>query len=177
MPRVLADGQTKLSILTEKPANVGAPTAAELNAGHDMSCAILTSDFEFTAAASDMRDNKTLCQRGNAQRPGARNHNAAATIYREYLEGGGPDEEDADKGFQAVKAQGTQVWAYGRLTDKRSSEEWAAGDEIYMGGEFLTDTPTRGALDDDISFRVQFLPQDVYDFIEVASDGSGGGEA
>ena len=173
MPRVLADGKVKVTYLTDAPENAAAPTAEELNAGHEMSCAILTSDFEFTGAASETLSNKTLCQKGNAQRPGAKNHTAAHTIYREYLEGGGPDEEDADQGFQAVKQQGTTIWIYARLTDKDSTEDWEAGDEIYTGGEFVADTPAMGALDDDISFRVPFLPQRVYDFIEVGSGTAG----
>lgn len=172
MPRVLADGKMKVTYLTEEPADAAAPTASELSAGHDMSCAILTSDFEFTGAASDTLSNKTLCQKGNAQRPGAKNHNAAHTIYREYLDDGGADASDADIGFQAVKVQGTRVWIYARLSDKDSTEDWEAADEIYMGGEFVSDTPSLGALDDDISFRVTFLPQRVHDFIEVGTDGA-----
>lgn len=174
MPRVLTDGTIKLAVLDEKPANVGAPTASELAAGHDLSCAVQTSDFEFTAAASTMLTNKTLCQKGNAQRPGPKNHNAAITIYREYLDSGAPDAEDADKGFQVLKIQGTQVWVYARKGPKDSTEPWEAGDEIYMGGEFLTDTPTQGSVDDEIAVRVVLAPQDVHDYIAVAT-GSGGG--
>lgn len=175
MPRVLADGKTKLAFLTERPANPAAPTASELEAGIDMSCAILSSDFEFTAAASDTRDSKTLCQTGNAQRPGLSNHTANLTIYRFWKEEGGSDAEGEDAGFEAVKVKSTPIWAYARKTEKFSDEPWEAGDEIYMGGEFLSDTPAQGALDDDINVRTPLLPQRVYDYIAVGSGGSSGG--
>lgn len=175
MVRVLTDGMIKLTVLDEKPANVGAPTASELNAGYDLSCAVQTSDFEFTATASEMLTNKTLCQRGNAQRPGRKNHNAAITVYRDYLDDGEADSEEADKGFQIMKVQGTQVWVYGRKINKLARDDWASGEEIFMGGEFLTDVPAQGAVDDEISVRITLLPQDVYDYITVASGGSGGG--
>ena len=51
--KVLADGKTKFTVLTTKPANPAAPTAAELNAGIHLSDHVLTSDFTFGATDSD----------------------------------------------------------------------------------------------------------------------------
>ena len=42
MPRSLADGHIKFTILLTKPANPAQPTAAELAAGIDASCNILS---------------------------------------------------------------------------------------------------------------------------------------
>ena len=51
--RVLADEHIKFTILTAKPANPAAPTAAELNAGIDASCLVLADNFQWSAADSD----------------------------------------------------------------------------------------------------------------------------
>ena len=64
MPRVLADGKTKFTILTTAPANPAAPTAAELNAGIDLSCKVLSEGFEFGPTDSETVDEAALCDEG-----------------------------------------------------------------------------------------------------------------
>ena len=58
--KVLADGKTKFTVLTTKPANPAAPTAAELNAGIQLADHVLTSDFSFGAVDSDKVAEKAL---------------------------------------------------------------------------------------------------------------------
>lgn len=175
MPRVLANGKTKLTFLTTAPADPKAPTATELNDGIDMSCAVLTGDFEFGAAESAVLESKGLCAKNNEQRRGTGNHTAAMSIWRYWAEEGGPDETGEDEGFQAIKAGGTYIWIYARRTDKDSDEEWAEGDEIFLGGLWQSDTPQQGVIDnEEINVRVIFRPQGVHDYISVAA-GSGTG--
>ena len=42
--------------------------------------------------------------------------------------------------FQATKTKGARLWAYIRETSKKSTDPWAAGDEVN-GFEFITDNP------------------------------------
>jgi hypothetical protein len=53
--------------------------------------------------------------------------------------------------------------------DKDATAVWAATDEIYLGAEFITDTPQRTDGTGFIKFRVPVEIQRGYPFIEVAA--------
>ncbi|WP_435744901.1 hypothetical protein [Nocardioides sp. SYSU DS0663] len=159
MPKSLADGHLKFTILVAKPADPANPTAAELNAGIDASCAILASDFTFSAGDSDKVNEKALCTTNNANAIGADNFTAGATFFRYFTDATGAVDPAEDEAFQAVKEKGTTVWGYLREDGKLSTADWAAADEfLYM--ELLTDRPQRpqnaGGY---IKRRVPFEPQ------------------
>lgn len=138
MPRVLADGKTKFTILTTAPADPAAPTATELNAGIDLSCKVLSEGFEFGPTDSETVDEAALCDEGAAVSFGRSNYSAAFTLWRYFLEAGGAD-PDEDAGFAAVKAKGATLYGYTRRTDKKATEDWASVDEIRFGAEFTVD--------------------------------------
>lgn len=166
MPRVLADGKVKFTILTTAPVDPEAPTAAELNAGIDLSCKVLASDFEFGPTDSETIDEGALCDEGAAVAYGRSNYGAGFTLWRYYLEAGGIDTTE-DAGFEAVKSKGATLWGYKRMTDKKATEDWADGDEIAFGAEFTNDNPqaqTGGWQ----KYRVPGQVQKGYPFIEVA---------
>ncbi len=156
--RVAADGKKKFTLLLTAPA-AAKPTAAELNAGKDISCAVLDSDANWTNTASDRFNEKPACTTGNSQALGAANYDTALTFLREYLVGGGPDSAALDSGYQAVKTKGTTVWIYLRETDKLSTAAWAINDEIHLGGEVISDAPMRVNNDGNLKRRIEFLPQ------------------
>lgn len=158
--KVAADGKKKFTLLLTKPA-ARIPKITELNAGQDISCAVLDSDANFTNTASDRFNEKASCQKGNSQALGASNYDTALTFLREYLDAGGPDSTGDDLGYQSVKTKGTTVWIYLRETDKDSTEDWAAGDEIHLGGEVVSDAPMRVNNDGNIKRRIEFLPQNM----------------
>lgn len=166
--RVLADGKTKFTILTTEPANPDAPTAAELNAGIDLSCKVVASDFNWSATDSEKVNEPALCDDANANSFGKSNYQVGFSLWREYLEAGGAD-PTADAGFEAVKVKGTTLWGYARLSDKKSTEVWATADEIYLGGEFAVDTPQQPQGGGWVKFRISGEMQQGYDFIEVAA--------
>ena len=172
MPRSLADGRTKFVLLTTKPVNPQAPTAAELNAGIDASCHVLSSDFSFGAAASDKVNEGALCEDTNAQVSGRSNFTAGFTPFRSFDATTG--ESDADGGddvFQAVKVKGTTLWGYARKTSKKSAEDFEAGDELYLGAEIVTDNPTPPSdMGGWIKWRQDADVQAGWPFITVASD-------
>ena len=166
--RVLADGKTKFTVLTTKPANPAAPTAAELNAGIDLSMHVLTSDFTFGAVDSDKVAEKALGASGNANAIGASNYQIGLTIWRKFLTAGGFDTAD-EAGWSALKVKGTTAWAYARQTDKDASAAWAATDEVYLGAEFTTDTPQRTDGTGFVKYRIPGEVQTGYPFIAVAA--------
>lgn len=141
MPRSLAEGHTKVAILTTKPAIPTAPTVTELNAGIDAACAILSSDFQFGATDSEKVGEKALCVENNANALGAGNYQATMTPFRYFDATTKNADATADAVFQALKLKGTTLWVYARETAKKSTDAWAAADEIYLGAEILTDTP------------------------------------
>lgn len=166
-----SDGKKKWALSLTKPANP-IPTATELNAMIDPSCMILDSDVTWSPTASDRFNEKTSCQKGNSQALGASNYETALTFIREWLAtGSGADIEGLDAAYQAVKVKDTTVWIYLRETDKDSTEPWAAGDEIFLGGEVKTDSPTRPGNDGNIKRRVEFLPQNMVSEVLVPAGG------
>ena len=140
MPRSLADGHIKFTILTTKPTNPAAPTVTELNAGIDASCKILASDFNWGATDSDKVAEKALCTINNANALGPSNYQAGFTLFRYFDAMSKNSDATEDTVWVAVKLKGTSFWGYARKTAKLSTEAWAASDEIYLGAEGLTDT-------------------------------------
>lgn len=160
--KVAADGKKKFTLLTAAPAATsGIPTVTELNAGIDISCAVLDSDANWTPTASDRFNEKAACQRGNSQALGASNYDTALTFLREYLEAGGADTTGEDEGYQAVRVKGTTSWIYLRESDKDSTEAWSTGDIIDLGGEVISDAPMRVNNDGNLKRRIEFLPQNM----------------
>ncbi len=158
MPKSLADGHLKFTILTTKPVNLDAVTATVLNGGVDASCSVLASDFTFSATDSDKVNEKALCTTNNANAISADNFQAAATFFRYFDDDGNVDLAE-DEAYQAVKEKGTTVWGFLREDGKLSTAAWADGDE-YMWMELLTDRPQRPSNGGGyIKRRVPFEPQ------------------
>ena len=141
MPKSLADGKTKVTILPTAPLDPKAISLTELNAGIDASCAIITSDYNVGAATSESVDEKALCQSGNAATWGAENGTIEFSLFLEFDETGALDiESDAGKAFEAVKFKGTEVYLVQRESSKGSKEAWEAGDAYeYFHG--IADNP------------------------------------
>lgn len=169
MARMLADGKTKFTVLTTAPADPAAPTAAELNAGIDLSCDILSSDFAWSATGSDTNNEKSLCVTGNAVTYGASNYDLGLTLFRLFDKTTGAPDTTNEAGWTALKEKGTTVWGYARESGKDSTEEWEAGDEIYLGGEVVTDLPARTDGTGFIKRRVPLGAQRMHDNIVVAA--------
>ena len=106
MARVLADGKTKFTVLTTAPADPAAPTATELNAGIDLSCDILSSDFTWTPTASDTVDEKALCATGNSTVFGSSNYDLGVTLWRQFDPTTGAPDTASEPGWAALKEKG-----------------------------------------------------------------------
>lgn len=170
MPKSLADGHVKFTLLLTKPVDPAAPTATELNAGIDMECNVLNSDFAFGPTDSDKIAEKALCDLSNKNAIGASNYTAGFTVFRKFDSATGAVDDTEDEAFQAVKVKGTTVWGYVRKTGKVATLPWAAGDEIWNGQEILTDTPQSPSdAGGYIKARVPAESQAGWDFVEVAA--------
>lgn len=158
MPKSLADGHLKFTMLVAKPANLSAVTATVLNGGIDASCSVLSSDFTFSSGDSDKVNEKALCTTNNANSLGADNFTAGATFFRYFDEDGFVDLTE-DEAYQAVKEKGATIWGFVRESGKLSTDAWAADDE-YEWMELLSDRPQRpGNGGGYIKRRVPFEPQ------------------
>jgi hypothetical protein len=164
MPRSLAEGHIKLSIMSVAPANLAAPTLAELNAGIDAAARILNSDFQLGASASDKISEKSLAQEGNSNTLGASNYDGGLTVFRYFTTATGAPEASAggnigDSVYQAIKTKGTQLWIAKRFTSKKSTEAWATGDpcEVFV---VITDNPVDAAYTGYIKSKVDLQVQD-----------------
>lgn len=147
MPLSLADGKTKLAVLSAKPADTSAPTVAELEAGIDASCRILSSDYSVGPQASETVDEKPLCVEGNVQALGPSNYSAEFTVFRYFDASGAPETsgvegEIGDALYQAVKSKGSRLWLVERETSRKSTDAWAADDEVSVY-EILIDNPQK----------------------------------
>lgn len=171
--RSLAAGRTKFTILTTKPVDPENPTATELNAGIQADEFIMKNDFQWGATDSEKIDEPTLRQKNKSNAIGEGNYQGGATFFRYWKPaGGGADTgvDGEDLAFQAVKAKGTTLWGYARHTDKDADEPWAAGDEIYLGADFITDEPQRPSdMGGYTKWRVPFEIQTAYPWIAVAA--------
>lgn len=159
MPKSLADGKIKLSLLTIQPADPTKPTPGELNGGTDISCDILASAYTFGPADSDRVNEKALCTVGNTNAIGASNYAADITLFR-YYDSGGDVDTGEDVAFQALMTKGTVAWLYERESGKLSTETWANGDEAF-GAKVITDEPQKPSdMGGYIKHRIPMEPQD-----------------
>lgn len=138
--KVLAEGKRKFTILTEAPANESAPTAAELNAGLDLSLAVLAANFAFGPTDSDTVSEPTLGDTGNTGSFARDNYNIDFTIFRAFLAAGGIDPTN-DAGYEALRRKGATVWGYTRQTDVLATADWEEGEEYQFGSRFQVDHP------------------------------------
>lgn len=140
MPKTLADGRIKLTILTTEPTDLRAISATVLNAGIDASCKILKSDYRLSATASDTIDETELCNDSNAVNYGRSNYEGSVTPFW-YLDADGKPEALENVVYEALREKGSRVWLVER-EGPEYSEDWAALDE-YEVFEVVTDTPQK----------------------------------
>src|SRR5690606_25449480 len=125
MPRSLADGKKKFTILPAKPVDINAITLTEITAGGDYSCWVLSSGFDLGFAASDTVDEKALCVEGNAQALGNSNFQGGFTVFREFDATGMPDTTAlSEELWDLVKEKGNTLHIAVRHSGKKSGDAW-----------------------------------------------------
>lgn len=140
MPKTLADGRIKLVALTARPTDPTAITPTIANAGVDLSCRILKSDYRLSPTGSDTIPDTELCSTGNAVAYGASNYEGMVTPFR-YLDDDGKADTENDIAWTTLKQKGTTLW----LLEREGPEydvPFEAGDE-YEIYEVITDEPQK----------------------------------
>lgn len=128
MPKTLADQKIRLTWLTTKPVDPTAPTATELEAGVDLSCSIMKSDYQLGATGDQTISEAALCEPGAGNDMGATDYAGTVTVFRMLDDEGKADLEE-DTGFQALKVKGTKGWLVER-EGPRYDVAWADGQEV-----------------------------------------------
>lgn len=134
----LADGRTKLAVLTTEPTDPAAIPVASLTAAIDGGQNINKPDFRMSPTDSDTVPDQPIAQSGNATTYGNGNFEARMTVLRD-LDEDGVSESGGDTLWAAVNTKGTRIWLVKRVGPVES-QAWAAGDE-YLWAEVITDDP------------------------------------
>lgn len=130
-----------------------APKATELNAGVNLSCAIVTG-HTLNATSSDTDDSKTICDEGNVQTRTLGNYEANISFFRDPI-GAAPTVFTA--AYNAFKTARVEGWLVSRQ-GKKSTAPYAATDIVsvfkVMSDSTMDETSDKGT---PIRFTVPFL--------------------
>lgn len=136
-----------------------APTAAELNAAENISCAIVTGST-LNPTDSDTDDTRSICDEGNVATPTYDNYEANLTFFRTN----NPDATDGndaamETAFQLFKHKGAEGYLYRRIGYKNTVP--AEEGQLVSGFYVLSDNPQDvwGGDEGPIQFTVPFLQQ------------------
>ena len=130
MPKTLADQRIRLVALTTKPADVKAPTVTELEAGIDLSCSIMKSDYQLGATGDQTISEAALCEPGQGSDMGPTEYAGQVTPFR-MLDADGKADLDDDVAYQTLKVKGTELWLVER-EGPAFDAAWAADQEVSV---------------------------------------------
>ena len=138
-------------------ANPATPTIAEINAGTNISCAIVTG-YTLGATGSDTDDSKSICDDSNVQTPTFDNYEASLTFFRSDLTAVTAIYVTAFNLFKVPRVEGYLVSRHGKKSD-----QVAAANDIVSVFRVISDSPAdvEGDGGSAIQFTVPFLPQGV----------------
>ena len=142
-----------------------APTAAEITAGVNISCAI-TRGYTLNPTDSDTDDTASICDTGNVETRLYDNYEGEITFFRDANSADGTSVFNT--AFNLFKQPDQDVWVIRRL-GKKSTVAVTAGDEVELFR--FTNDRTRSVDGGDagpIQFTVPLLPQGNYSgYVEV----------
>ena len=153
-------------------ADIKTPTAAEINAGVNISCAV-TTDYTMNATDSDTDDSRSICDNSNVQTPTFDNYEVNIPFFRDAnLANTDSVYVKAYNLFAEVDADGYFVRRIGKL----SSENAVAGDNVSVFGVSTDYMRSVDGGDDGapVRFEVKGIPTGEL-AINVPVVGSGGG--
>lgn len=153
--KMLSPNTTIWWVPTAGVANYLAPTAAEINAGTNLSCAIVTG-YTLNATDSDVDNTKSICDNSNTSNPTFDNYDGNLTFFRSIV---------ADSSgvywaaFNLFKNEGASGYLIRRI-GKNNAAVAAIGDTVSVFG-FESDVPTdtESNAGGPIQLGVTFLPQ------------------
>lgn len=154
----LNDGRLRVTVLTERPADLAAITVAELEAGIYAGRSLNKPDYRISPTASDTVPDQPLDSVGNATTFGNSNYEGTVSVLRELDEDGKPLVEE-DVLWATLGTKGARVWFVER-EGPRATVAWAAGDE-YEVFEVITDEAQKPS--DRAGFIKRIVPLGVQD--------------
>lgn len=176
MPKKMMSPNTTIVWVDEDAVvNPHAPTVAELEAGINISCAIVRG-YTLNPQASDTDSTASICDEGNVETPTYDNYEASLTFFHES------DNADTESVFliatDLFKVKGARGYLYRRI-GKKSTVPFSATDEVE-GFLVQSDNPQTidgGDSGGPIQMTVPFLQQG--DYVPfgtkvVATAGAGG---
>lgn len=166
--RSLADEGKRFYILTTKPSDPEAPTAAELAAGIDASMKVARDGFSWTPTDSDTVDDPELGSTSKAVAPSYDNADLGFTVYRYWLDTGGAD-PTGDALFAAVANKGTVLYGYYFHNDVEVGTDPVAEEQFVLGAEFWVDHPQDPMASGWLKFRVPCHANQLYPWGSVAA--------
>ena len=136
MPRFINSDTRKVVVIPVAGiADPTEPTATELNAGVDITCAVVDG-YTLGPTASDAISENAACDTANSSAPGRDNYEANLTLFR-------PDDTDAgvyDDAKTALAGKGTVVWIAERISsEKGAADTFATADVLTFLGRFVLD--------------------------------------
>lgn len=157
MPKMMSPNTTIWWIPLAGIVNPLNPTIAEINAGTNISCAIVTG-FTLGATDSDTDDSKSICDDSNVQTPTFDNYEANLSFFRSDLVAVTAVYNTAFNLFKTDRVEGYLVSRHG----KASTLPLVATDIISLF-RVISDAPqdVEGDGGAPIQFTVPFLPQGV----------------
>jgi hypothetical protein len=160
MPKKMLNPNTTLWVIPENGVvDPYAPTVAEINAGENISCAVVRG-YTLNPTASDTDDSASICDTGNVSTRLYDNYEGEITFFKDA------DSADATSvyniAFDLFVEPDVRYWVYRRL-GKRNTVAAIAGDMVEG---FLFENDRIRSLDGGdagpIQFTVPFLPQGTY---------------
>lgn len=140
--KTLADGRTKLAILTTAPAAAtGIPTVTELTAGTDASCLVAKNGTRVSATGSDVVNDPALCSDTNSPAYGASNYEGTIAPFWLLDATDGSYTAGDNAAYEALKEKGTEAWLVFR-DGPAYDDAWAAADVVDVF-HVITDNPQR----------------------------------
>jgi hypothetical protein len=140
-------------------ANAAAPTVAELNAGVDITC-LVVSTYEVRPDGSETTNERAVCETANNVAPTVQNFMGNLPLFRQFdATTGAPETDDTLNLFEF----GEVGW-FVRRTGKPYTTAWTAGDQVETY-KFTVDTPQPGGGTGEgyLKATVPLLPAGVFD--------------
>ena len=161
MPKMMAPN-TRIDWYPENGfADPENPTVAELNAGTNISCAIVAG-YTLGFTDSDTNDERSICDEGNVQTRGFANYEASLSFFRAPLAATDPDSLVYDAARDIFKSE---LHVSGFLVSrqgKKAGQAYVVGDNVNLfkvTSDLYRDVS--GDAGASIQFEVPFLQQGV----------------
>ena len=167
MPRLVDQAKTKLYWVPGDTgiAAVAAPTVAELNAGVDLTC-LMVSTYEVRPDASDTTNERAVCEDANVVAPTVKNYMGNLILFRQFdATTGAPETDDPINTFEF----GTLGWFVRRL-GKPYTTAWTVADQVEVY-KFMSDVPQPqgGTGEGYLKVTVPLLQQGTFDIKAVVA--------